>query len=202
MAAYLLTLVVVLLGAIYAANRIARPLAHLAEGTQRVASGSLDVVLPGEGGDELGQLVANFNTMTRELRETTARAVEAERQSAWRKMARQVAHEIKNPLTPMRLMVQQMEAEARDPERAQDAIRRAAPVVLRQIETLTRIAGDFANFARLPKRRHTEIDPAALVHEVTALHSGTAKHGVVVSCEGRRTACRPSTGTKKSCAAP
>ncbi len=186
MAAYLLTLVLVLVGAIYAANRIARPLALLAAGTRRVASGDLDVELPGEGQDEMGQLVANFNAMTRELRETTARAVQAERESAWRKMARQVAHEIKNPLTPMRLMIQQMEAEAADPARAQEAIRRAAPVVLRQIETLTRIAGDFANFARLPKRRHAEIDPAALVEEVTALHSGTAAKGIAVTCDVER----------------
>ncbi|MCB9828978.1 MAG: HAMP domain-containing protein [Planctomycetes bacterium] len=186
MAAYLLTLVLVLVGAIYAANRIARPLAFLAAGTRRVATGDLDVELPGEGADEMGQLVANFNAMTRELRETTARAVQAERESAWRKMARQVAHEIKNPLTPMRLMIQQMEAEAIDPARAQEAIRRAAPVVLRQIETLTRIAGDFANFARLPKRRQTEIDPTALVEEVTALHSGTASRGVAVTCEVER----------------
>ena len=184
LAAYLLTLVLVLVGGIYAANSIAQPIGLLARGTRRVARGDLDVELPESGTDELGQLITNFNAMTRELRDTTERAARVEREGAWRKMARQVAHEIKNPLTPMRLMIQQMEADiARDPQRAPEAIQRTSKVVLRQIEGLSRIAGDFANFARMPKRDMQEIDLGELVLEVTELHSGSAVEGIAVSCE-------------------
>ncbi len=183
-AGYLLALVLVLVVGIYAARNIAKPLGLLASGTKRVASGELDLELPGEGPDELGQLVAAFNQMTRELRETTDRAARAERESAWRRMARQGAHEIRNPLTPIRLMIQQMEAEvARSPEAAKEAVRKTAPVVLRQIQSLDRIAGDFANFARLPKRNVTDVDVRTLVEHVAALHDGAHAKGVNVTAD-------------------
>lgn len=184
LAAYLLTLVLVLVGGLWAAGRLTRPLGLLAAGTRRVAAGELDVELDATGGDELGELVRAFNTMTRALKEAQARAVRAEREMAWRRMARQVAHEIKNPLTPIRLMIQQMEADvARDPDRAVEAIRRTAPVVLRQIEALGRIAADFAHFARMPRRTIEDVDVAALARDIVALHSGSAGEGVVVTGE-------------------
>jgi len=183
-AGYLLALVVVLVVGIYAARNLAKPLGMLASGTKRVAAGELDLELPGEGTDELGELVAAFNQMTRELRDTTDRAARAERESAWRRMARQVAHEIRNPLTPIRLMIQQMQAEVdRSPEAAREAVQKTAPVVLRQIQSLDRIAGDFANFARLPKRNVTDVDVRELVEHVAALHDGALATGVHVTAE-------------------
>ncbi len=184
LAAYMLTLVLVLVGGIYAARRLTRPLADLAAGTERVAAGDLEVELKGEGGDEIGQLVGAFNAMTRELREMTERARQAERETAWRGMARQVAHEIKNPLTPMRLLLQQTEAEiARDPARGAEIIKERAPKLLKQIEGLDRIARDFAQFARLPQRRDEPVDVAALLEDVTAEYGGTVTQDVHVRCE-------------------
>ncbi len=181
-AAYLFALVLVLVSGLWTARRLTRPIRLLAAGTRRVTAGELDVVLRPEGRDELGDLVAAFNAMTRALREATDRAIRAERESAWRRMARQVAHEIKNPLTPIRLMIQQMKAEAdRDPARAPEAIRRTAPVVLRQIEALGRIAGDFAQYARLPRRDISDVDVGALVDDVVLLHAGSAAEGVEVA---------------------
>ena len=184
LAAYMLTLVLVLVGGIYAARRLTRPLSTLAVGTERVARGDLDVELEGEGTDEFGQLVGAFNAMTRELREMTGRVARAERESAWRRMASQVAHEIKNPLTPMRLMLQQMEADlARDPVQGAENIRRMAPKVLKQIDSLDRIARDFAQFARLPRRRTEQVDAGALVRDATELYAGAAAQGIIVRCE-------------------
>ena len=184
LAAYMLTIVLVLVGGLYAARRLTRPLDLLVEGTARVASGDLEVELPGEGTDELGQLVVAFNGMTAALREATALAAQAERESAWRSMASQAAHEIKNPLTPMRLMLQQMQADiARTPARAAEVVAETTPKVLRQIEGLSRIARNFAQFARLPQRRTARLDAAALVEEVTAMHAGAREDGVDVRCE-------------------
>ena len=185
LAAYMLTLVLVLVGGIYAARRLTRPLGDLAMATQRVSAGDLDIeTLPGSGDDEMGQLVEAFNTMTGEVREMTVRLARAERESSWRRMASQVAHENKNPLTPMRLMLQQMEADlARDPEQAGASIRRMAPKVLTQIESLDRIARDFGRFARMPARRTDEIDVGALVRDVTDLYEGAALEGIEVRCE-------------------
>ena len=181
LAGYLLTVVLVLLGGMVAARSIARPMQLLAEGTKRVAGGDLNVKLPEGGGDEVGELVRSFNKMTEELRSTTDRAVRAEREAVWREMARQVAHEIKNPLTPMRLMIQQLEADIRDdPTRAKEALKRTTPIVLRQIEDLSRIASDFANFARMPKREKTKIDVASVVGEIATLYAASKADGIHV----------------------
>jgi signal transduction histidine kinase len=184
LASYLLTLVLVLAVGIYAARWIARPLDELAHGTAQVARGDLEVVLPGEGPDEVGQLVVAFNAMTRDLKAATERAARAEREEAWRRMARQVAHEIKNPLSPMKLMVQQMEADIRrDPSRASETIQRTAGVLLRQIDALARIAGTFGDLARLPVRHLVAVDLAALVQHVVDLHVGARAHGVTVDAD-------------------
>jgi signal transduction histidine kinase len=183
LASYLLTLVLVLVGGILAARRLTRPLALLAEGTKRVAEGDF-AALPQAGSGELGELVDAFNRMTEDLRKATAQAVENERLLAWRRMARQVAHEIKNPLTPMRLMIQQLEADvARDPAGAREAIRRTSAVVLKQIDALGRIAGDFATFARWPERRIAPVDVGQLVGAVADLYRGSAAEGVEVTSE-------------------
>ncbi len=183
LAGYLLTMVLVLLGGMVAARSIARPMQLLAQGTKRVAGGDLDVKLPEGGGDEVGELVRSFNKMTEELRSTTDRAVRAEREAVWREMARQVAHEIKNPLTPMRLMIQQLEADIReDPTRAKEALKRTTPIVLRQIEDLSRIASDFANFARMPQREKTRIDVPTVVRDITALYAASKTEGINVHC--------------------
>ena len=185
LAAYMLTLVLVLVGGIFAARRLTRPLGDLVMATERVAAGDFDVeALKGSGSDEIGQLVGAFNTMTGELREMTEKLARAERESAWRRMASQVAHEIKNPLTPMRLMLQQMEADlARDPAAAATSIKQMAPKVLKQIESLDRIARDFAQFARLPRRRADEVDVGTLVRDVTDLYAGAELEGIAVRCE-------------------
>jgi signal transduction histidine kinase len=184
LAAYLLTLVLVLAIGIWSARLLARPLDLLARGTKDVARGDLTVVLPGEGQDELGQLVAAFNAMTRALQEATEKAAQAEREAAWRRMARQVAHEIKNPLSPMKLMLQQMEVDIRaEPAKTSESIHRTATVLLKQIDALARIAGDFANFARLPAGEKKPVDVAALVRHVTDLHGGARALGVDVAAD-------------------
>src|SRR4029077_5928505 len=144
----------------------------LAQGTKRVAAGDTDLVIPGGGTDEIGSLVAAFNHMTSELKEVRARAASAEREAAWRGMARQVAHEIKNPLTPMKLMLQQLVATAKtDPEYAAKSLESTAKVVLEQIDALSRIASDFSAFARFPPRNVRDEDVNEVLRAVTALYA-------------------------------
>lgn len=173
LAAYLLALVLVVVVGIYVARGIARPLGLLSEGAARVGAGELDLAVPGGGPDEVGALVASFNRMTAELKEARAKAAEAERERAWRGMARQVAHEIKNPLTPMKLMLQQLEATAKaDPAAAREAIGETVRIALQQIDALARIAGNFAAFARFPPRDVRDADVNAVLASVAALHKG------------------------------
>jgi two-component system, NtrC family, nitrogen regulation sensor histidine kinase NtrY len=107
--------------------------------------------------DEIGELIAAYNAKVEELEETVVRLAEAERESAWRDMARQVAHEIRNPLTPMKLVVQHVEMlrAQNDPNLEKYAVR-SHKVLLEQIGNLERIVDEFHNFARMPQKAHNE----------------------------------------------
>src|SRR5262249_2968213 len=134
--------------------------------------GDLAVALPRSGRDEVGALVDAFNVMTADLERLREREAQAQRETAWRGMARQVAHEIKNPLTPMKLMLQQLLATSReDPRAAAEMIEPTAKVVLDQIETLARIASDFSAFARFPPRTLVDVDVNELLRSVALLYS-------------------------------
>jgi signal transduction histidine kinase len=179
LAAYLLTLVLVVVVGVTFSRGIARPVDLLAEGTKRVAAGEEDVVLPEAGGAEMAALVAAFNRMTRDLKEVRARAAKAERDAAWKGMARQVAHEIKNPLTPMRLMLQHLLAASReDPAKGAALVEPTARIVLEQIDALRRIAGDFGSFAGAPRRVPTDVDVNRLLASLAALYAAGSPPGV------------------------
>ena len=178
LAAYLLTLVLVVVIGMYTSRSLAKPLDDLAEGTKRVAAGELDLAIPGRRGDELGTLVNAFNSMTGELRSARDRAAKAEREAAWRGMARQVAHEIKNPLTPMKLMLQQLQATAKtDPAFAREMLEPTTRVLLEQIDALSRIASDFAAFARFPPRTLRPCDLNDVLRSVVALYGTEQARG-------------------------
>jgi signal transduction histidine kinase len=175
LATYLLTLVLVVVVGIYLAREIARPIDLLAEGTARVAAGEEEVVLPEAGGAEMASLVAAFNRMTRDLKAVRDRAAAAERDAAWKGMARQVAHEIKNPLTPMQLLLQHLVAVSKeDPAAGREALEPTAKVVLEQIDALRRIAGDFATFAGGPRRVVEDLDVNVLLASLGTLYAGGA----------------------------
>ncbi|MFM8979834.1 MAG: ATP-binding protein [Planctomycetia bacterium] len=184
LAGYLLTLVLVVALGLLASRRLAQPLDELVHAAEQVAQGDLEVALHSQRDDEFGRLMRAFDEMTRSLRAATERAARAEREQAWRRMARQVAHEIKNPLSPMKLMVQQMEADsAADPAQAPQAVQRTAAVLLRQIDALSRIATTFGDLSRLPVRRPAAVDVRALAQHVVDLHAGARAHGVTVRAE-------------------
>jgi nitrogen fixation/metabolism regulation signal transduction histidine kinase len=124
------------------ARRTTRPIRELKEHTLRLAKGDLSARVDVRSDDELGDLGRAFNSMTSELDESRARLVKAEKDAAWREMARQVAHEIKNPLTPMR-----MSAQTYLRKKSDESAERLARTVVEQTDTLARIANDFRHFA-------------------------------------------------------
>ncbi|MBK8700150.1 MAG: HAMP domain-containing histidine kinase [Saprospiraceae bacterium] len=108
--------------------------------------------------DEIGALISNFNKMQVELNHSAALLSRTQRDLAWREMAKQVAHEIKNPLTPMKLSIQHMQnASQSDPEKMQFLIKKTAATILEQIENLTQIADEFSSFGTLPKASNDTI---------------------------------------------
>jgi len=149
------------------ARRMTKPLSDLTLAAQRVAKGDLAHPVPGSGPDELGEVVASFNRMQRDLGESRERLVRAEKEAAWRDMARQVAHEVKNPLTPMRLAAEHLRRAWRDRvPKFDEVIERSVDLIVRQTESLQRIASAFSDFARFPVRRREAVDVAAVLDEV------------------------------------
>ena len=121
--------------------------------------------------DEIGRLVQNYNQMILALDESAERLAASERETAWREMAKQVAHEIKNPLTPMKLQLQQLlRLEKDDPERAREWSSRIAKGMIEQIDGLARIATAFSHFARLPEAQLTQFDLREVLQSVAELH--------------------------------
>jgi len=164
-----LGLVLLGIGALFAA-RVASPILELIRATERIAQGKLQTSIPVTREDEIGDLMHAFNTMTRELERSREIVAQTERELAWKEMARQVAHEIKNPLTPMKLSVQHLEHahEAKDPN-FNTIFRRVIRTMREQIDVLTRIATEFAHFGAMPRRRWGAVDIRTVADSAVAL---------------------------------
>ena len=110
--------------------------------------------------DEVGELVTHYNHMMDALADSTERLARTEREMAWRTMARQVAHEINNPLTPMKLTLQQLQR-TKGTERFDTAFDRSTQLLIEQIDNLSHIAKSFSSFAKMPEVNPTKVDVAA-----------------------------------------
>ncbi|MCC7063671.1 MAG: sensor histidine kinase [Planctomycetes bacterium] len=152
-----LTIAVLVLWSLIASRAIVAPIRALVAATRRIAGGDLAVSLPARGGPELGELASSFNQMATELALGRERLAAAERDQAWAEMARQVAHEVKNPLQPMRMAAQLLQrARSEQDHRAEAIADRLARTVLEQTQELDRIAGDFRAYAGVaPAARST-----------------------------------------------
>jgi nitrogen fixation/metabolism regulation signal transduction histidine kinase len=185
---------VVMLTALLLANALARPIAQLREGLEAVGEGRFTRVLPVDTRDEIGDLVQTFNEMRDQLAESRRKLAQQERELAWREMARQVAHEIKNPLTPMKLSIQHLRR-AFEQERAQaggaiserftDGFDRITSTLIEQIEALARIANEFSSFARLPTRVPEPLDLNEVIREAVRLMREEAEEAddVTIECD-------------------
>ena len=133
------------------ANSVTRPLSLIGEKLRLIKVGEKNEQLEWKGRDEIGDFVRRFNEMLLALEESSEKLAQSQRESAWRDMAKQVAHEIKNPLTPMKLQLQLLERAAqKSPEKAQQMMPRISKALVEQIDNLARIASEFSNFAKMP----------------------------------------------------
>lgn len=137
--------------AIIIANSITQPIVKVGAKLRQLQLGHNER-LEWESQDEIGELIAEYNQMIEKLAESTEKLKQSERESAWREMAKQVAHEIKNPLTPMKLSIQYLMHTAKEnPQEVQPMLQRVSQTIIEQIDGLTRIAAEFSNFAKMPK---------------------------------------------------
>lgn len=150
--------------------RISNPIVKLQKATQELSRGNIDVQVKTTTSDEIGELVRLFNTMTKELKRSREELKKAERESAWRDIARQVAHEIKNPLTPMKLAMQYLYYSYTNSHKDfKTIIQTTNRLIVEQIETLNRIATEFSDFAKLPKRNYEPLNVDEILSDVVKL---------------------------------
>ncbi len=142
-----------ILAALFISNWVTRPLRFLQDRLARIELGGSNERLEYKRNDEIGELVAVYNEKVEELREKADQLARTERESAWREVAQQVAHEIKNPLTPMKLRLQQLEQNSLKRQQDPEKIRELTGELIAQIDTLSRIADAFSNFAKMPRPR-------------------------------------------------
>jgi hypothetical protein len=143
----------------FLSRSITKNVTELSDRMQRVDLNIKNEPFDWKSDDEIGKLVDAYNAMLAKLEESRQELAKSERESAWREMARQVAHEIKNPLTPIKLSVQHLEATAAydDPE-WRDKFKRTMRTITQQIETLSNIATEFSDFAKMPKANAVRLD--------------------------------------------
>lgn len=152
-------------------RRLTAPLTLIEERLKLIKLGKENKKIDYRGNDEIGELVAQYNRTVEELERSAALLASSEREAAFKQMARQVAHEINNPLTPMKLTIQQLQRAKTmgDQERFYTYFDKSTAVLIEQINNLSRIAGSFSSFARLPEPKFEEVDVAKKAHLVTQL---------------------------------
>src|ERR1700686_1335791 len=146
---------VAVLASLWFAARVTRPVVSLAEAARRVAAGDLGAKVEVESSDELGELAASFNRMTEDLVQQKDRTLQAERVAAWRELARRLAHELKNPLFPLQVTVENlMRAKQKSPEMFEEVFHEGTAPLLAEINNLKTIIGRFSEFSRMPQPQH------------------------------------------------
>jgi len=164
------------------AERIADPVNRLTRATRRIARGDLDQRIAATSTDELRRLVEAFNSMADDLRRQRDQLERTHRLEAWAEMARQVAHEIKNPLTPIQLSAEHLRRVHLDRGRPLDPVlEECVDSILSQVRLLRQIAGEFSSFASSPTARPERTALADLVEDVVQPYRAGAGERIAIT---------------------
>jgi signal transduction histidine kinase len=167
---YLILFLASVIVAVVLSDKITQPLSLIREKLRGIQLGKKNEQINYQGEDEIGALVREYNHKVDELAESAEMLARSERESAWREMAKQIAHEIKNPLTPMKLNIQYLQrAKEEGNEHYDDFFERVTKNLIEQIDTLSGIATEFSNFAQIPKAKNEVFNLIEVLQNVCAL---------------------------------
>lgn len=171
---YVFLFALTILMAILISNYVTKPLKLIQDKLSKIKLGKTNELIEWQDKDEIGRLVNEYNRMIQELSKSAELLAKSERESAWREMAKQVAHEIKNPLTPMKLSVQHLQRIWRDKSPDMDQkLEGLTKTIIDQIDTLSTIATEFSNFAKMPKANMSEVNVNEVLLNSIELFSDT-----------------------------
>lgn len=169
---------------LWIAARVSRPVEELARAAEDVAGGNWDSRVPERGHDEIGVLARSFNHMTEQLENQREKLVQTERVAAWRELARRLAHELKNPLFPLQLTVENLvRARQLAPAEFDEVFRESTQTLSMEIANLKKIIGRFSDFSKMPRPELERIDARDAVARVRALYATANLEGPAIRLE-------------------
>ncbi len=161
-------------GTALVSRRLTRPLIYIQRGLNKISEGDLNTKIPVKSNDEIGNLAEAYNEMVSRLKDLQEELAAAEREAAWKEMAQQVAHEIKNPLTPIKLNVQHLErqlaADDADVNELKPRIKEITKNIITQIQSLNNIASDFSKFSQPINQEFESVSLNSLIESVKDLY--------------------------------
>lgn len=155
---------------LFISNWITLPLKKLQDSIANIRLGKYNQPIEYQGKDEIGALVDKYNEKLQELEYTAQQLAQSERENAWKEMAKQVAHEIKNPLTPMKLRLQHFKRLFDEGKIEKDKVENTINSIIKQIDTLAGIANEFSNFAKMPRNQFVPVDLVEIIDNVIDLY--------------------------------
>lgn len=170
---YFIVAMILLVIVSFITGKISKPILIMKAATEKLARGESKVEIKIKRNDEIGSLVDSFNKMARDLERTKEEVKKAEREAAWRDIARRVAHEIKNPLTPIKLSIQHLYNihKENDPENFEKVLKKTKDLISSEIDKLSKIATAFSDFAKLPGRNYQPLNLNEILEDVISLYS-------------------------------
>lgn len=179
---YVLVFVAIGFFAFVVANQITGPLSLIQDSIAKTMIGKTNKPIEWKRNDEIGSLIKEYNTMIATLEENANKLARSERESAWREMAKQVAHEIKNPLTPLKLGIQMLDRSWKDKdENFDEKFRKFSKSFLEQIESLSRIASEFSNFAQMPELKLERLELLDILNKAIQVFNQMAQ--IQIQCD-------------------
>lgn len=172
---YVFLLLASILVAYFISARITDPLKMIRENLRMMQLGRDTQKIEYNSDDEIGDLVKEYNNKVEELALNAGLLAKSERETAWREMAKQIAHEIKNPLTPMKLNLQFLQRSNPEAEDYQEKLKKVSETMIEQIDNLSSIATEFSNFAKIPKAKNEQFNLAQRLEEIVKLYNYTGQ---------------------------
>jgi two-component system, NtrC family, nitrogen regulation sensor histidine kinase NtrY len=182
---YAILILITIIIAVIVSNTITKPLQLIKNKLRKLSIGGTNEQIKYDSDDEIGNLIKEYNRMVSELENSAELLARSERESAWREMAKQIAHEIKNPLTPMKLNLQHLERSWEDKaDNWEVMFKKTTRNLVEQIDHLSSIATAFSDFAKLPKATSSEADIVSSINNAADLFANMENVEISVNLNG------------------
>ncbi|GJM28915.1 MAG: hypothetical protein DHS20C17_15500 [Cyclobacteriaceae bacterium] len=175
--------IVILIASYFASRALTVPLSLITQKIKKTTLTGYNEPLEWESDDEIGLMVGEYNRMLKNLEASKTALARSEKESAWREMAQQVAHEIKNPLTPMKLTLQHLKRTLLRENNQENVSEKPLNSLLQQIDTLSDIATSFSSFAKMPVPKNQRFEVSSILKKTIQLHQNDTQHKITSNLE-------------------